>query len=82
MRFVKPDHEHRETDEDRERNVDPEKAVDESRADVPRYSCRTVASTTWRTGLSTHTIVDRTDDDSGETEDNKWDKNSFYGILD
>ena len=32
--FVEPDHEHGETDEERERNVDPEQVVDEFRVDV------------------------------------------------
>ena len=29
-----------------------------------------------------HTIVDRTDEDGSETEDDKWDENTLHWILD
>jgi len=83
--FIEPDHEHRETDEERERNIDPEQVVDEFGIDVTRrYSCEPImlALSSRRGRRFVHTIVDRTNEDGSETEDDKWDKNTLYWILD
>ena len=41
MGFIEPDHEHGETDEDRESNIDPKKVVYQIRTNVAGwYGCR------------------------------------------
>ena len=87
MGFIEPDHEHGETDKERERNVDPEQVVDEFRVYVTRwYSCQPIVlASVYRwgmVGMILHTIVDSTDEDGGETEDSERNENTFHRILD
>ena len=84
MGFIEPDHEHGETDKERERNVDPEQVVYEFRVYVTRwYSCQPIALAGGE-GLRwfVHTIVNSTDDDGGETKDSERNENTFHRILD
>lgn len=86
MGFIEPDHEHGETDEDRESNIDPKKAVYQIRTNVARwYGCRpTMVSIVQQGGMRgfVRTIVDRTNEDGGKTEDDEWHENTLYRILD
>ena len=85
MRFIVPDHEHGETDEERERNVEPEQVVNDFGVDVARrhsFEATTLVSLGRREARFVHTIIDCTDKDGGETQNGQWDENALRWVLD